>query len=298
MDAISGFRFTPSSADLWKPDGPYIAFDGSSYINVTPNFNAFNVGPTLDEGSTWTTRMRWSHTDVWSAYAGGDDADEDSYFNFFLNRNGAAGSDSGDLAFSAAYGAKGGTTGQAFNDGQWHTVSWRLSALSEAGTSLFVDGIKQSLTFWATDTTTRADQFKGFCWGARYDNSAYSNYTVVDMSLAMVHLMALPPRAIIQLHADPYAMFRPRPVPAFYSSGAVTANIQLDWTDNSEHEDGFAIERDDDGAGWVEIDTVGAGVETYDDLAVPTGVTYTYRVKAESAALGDSEWSNEAEVIV
>ena len=94
-----------------------------------------------------------------------------------------------------------------------------------------------------------------------------------------------------------HTMFR-RPLVAIRGVVVATADIQLDWVDNSEHEDGFAIERDDDGGGWIEIDTVGVGVETYDDLGLPTGVTYTYRVKATSAALGDSEYTNEAEVIV
>ena len=78
----------------------------------------------------------------------------------------------------------------------------------------------------------------------------------------------------------------------------VDTTIRLTWTDNSEGEDGFSIERDDDGGGFVEIDTVGAGVETYDDVDVPTGATYTYRVRALSAALGDSEYSNEDEITV
>jgi len=73
----------------------------------------------------------------------------------------------------------------------------------------------------------------------------------------------------------------------------MTTTIRLEWQDNSEGEDGFSIERDD-GGGFVEIDTVGAGVETYDDTDVPTGDTYTYRVRALSSALGDSEYSNEA----
>ena len=77
----------------------------------------------------------------------------------------------------------------------------------------------------------------------------------------------------------------------------IDTTVHLTWTDNSEGEDGFSIERADDGGGFVEIDTVVAGAETYDDT-VDVGHTYTYRVRATSAALGDSEYSNEAKVIV
>ena len=77
-----------------------------------------------------------------------------------------------------------------------------------------------------------------------------------------------------------------------------TADIQLDWTDVSENEDGFSIERATDAGAFGEIDTVGAGIETYDDEDLPLGHTYHYRVRATSATLGYSEYSNEADVIV
>lgn len=76
-----------------------------------------------------------------------------------------------------------------------------------------------------------------------------------------------------------------------------TTTIRLSWTSNSASEDGFSIERKTGAGAYSEIDTVAAGVETYDDT-VDGGYTYTYRVKATSAALGDSEYSNEAEVTV
>ncbi len=79
-----------------------------------------------------------------------------------------------------------------------------------------------------------------------------------------------------------------------YAAVGGTTTIRLNWTDYSEHEDGFSIERKTDAGAFGEIDTVAADIETYDNVLVPTGHTYTYRVKAESAALGDSEYSNEA----
>lgn len=98
------------------------------------------------------------------------------------------------------------------------------------------------------------------------------------------------------------ASFNSQSAPSsFYSMGnedsGSTTTVRLTWTDNSEGEDGFSIERDDDGGGFAVVHVTAAGVETYDNT-VSEGHTYTYRVRAMSAALGDSEYSNEATVIV
>ncbi len=59
------------------------------------------------------------------------------------------------------------------------------------------------------------------------------------------------------------------------------SNINLTWVDNSADEDGFSIECDDGGGGgFVEIDTVAAGVTTYQHTGLTPGNTYTYRVRA------------------
>ena len=47
------------------------------------------------------------------------------------------------------------------------------------------------------------------------------------------------------------------------------ARADLAWTDNSSDETGFSIERDD-GGGYVEIITVGAGVTSYQGLSADT----------------------------
>ena len=59
------------------------------------------------------------------------------------------------------------------------------------------------------------------------------------------------------------------------------ARIDLSWTDNSDHEEGFRIERSPDGTTrWTEIATVDANVTTYEDIGLPGGTTQTYRVRA------------------
>jgi hypothetical protein len=73
-----------------------------------------------------------------------------------------------------------------------------------------------------------------------------------------------------------------------------TTQIDLAWTDNSNNEDGFAIERKTGVAGeWGQIDLVGADVTTYNDMDLDPETEYYYRVLAYNT-IGDSAYSNEA----
>ena len=98
--------------------------------------------------------------------------------------------------------------------------------------------------------------------------------------------------------ATRYDLYLLPPLSPRASPPSATTTVQLDWTDVSENEDGFSIERATDAGAFGEIDTVGVGIETYNNVNVPVGHTYHYRVRAISAALGYSEYSNEADVIV
>ena len=69
--------------------------------------------------------------------------------------------------------------------------------------------------------------------------------------------------------------------------------IVLTWTDNSSSEDGFKIERKEQGASYTQIDTVSADTSTYCDTQLDSGTTYCYRVCAYNA-VRDSDYSNEA----
>lgn len=54
----------------------------------------------------------------------------------------------------------------------------------------------------------------------------------------------------------------------------------LTWTDNSNNESGFEIERAPKGGAFLKIGSVGANVTTYVDTATKGGETYSYRVRA------------------
>jgi hypothetical protein len=74
-------------------------------------------------------------------------------------------------------------------------------------------------------------------------------------------------------------------------------SVQLSWSDNSNNETGFIIERESLGSdAFTVIDTVSANQNSFVDLAV-TYLTYLYRIKAFNPA-GQSGYSNVAQIVV
>jgi YD repeat-containing protein len=75
--------------------------------------------------------------------------------------------------------------------------------------------------------------------------------------------------------------FVPPAAPSNLSATAVSpSQINLAWTDNSNNEDGFRIERAPDGINWTGIITVGANATAYQNTGLTCGATYYYRVRA------------------
>jgi hypothetical protein len=69
--------------------------------------------------------------------------------------------------------------------------------------------------------------------------------------------------------------------------------INLAWTDKSNNELGFKIERSTDGAIFTQIASVAANVTTFSDVGLIASTVYHYRVRATNAN-GDSAYSNSA----
>ncbi|MEJ2195869.1 MAG: phytase [Ignavibacteriaceae bacterium] len=68
--------------------------------------------------------------------------------------------------------------------------------------------------------------------------------------------------------------------------------VTLSWTDNSNNEAGFIIEREEAILSvFAVIDSVGSNITTYIDNTVSQGVSYNYRVSAYNIS-GQSEYSN------
>lgn len=94
---------------------------------------------------------------------------------------------------------------------------------------------------------------------------------------------------IIQISAaPPTALAAPSNLIATAVSGT---RIDLTWTDNSNNENGFKIERSPDGLTFTEIATVGANVTTYSNTGLTCATFYQYRVRAYNAN-GNSAYSN------
>jgi uncharacterized repeat protein (TIGR03806 family) len=72
-----------------------------------------------------------------------------------------------------------------------------------------------------------------------------------------------------------------------------STRIDLSWTDPSNLESGFVIDRATAGGSFTQLATTGPNVATYSDTSVTASTTYTYRVRA-IYGLGPSGYSNEA----
>jgi len=73
--------------------------------------------------------------------------------------------------------------------------------------------------------------------------------------------------------------------------------VKLDWVDNSGNETGFKIERKTGAGAYSQVGMVGAGIQTYTNISVSGGNTYTYRVRAYNLG-GPSGYTNECPVTV
>jgi len=79
------------------------------------------------------------------------------------------------------------------------------------------------------------------------------------------------------------------------ATAASSSQVNLRWTDTSDNEDGFKIERCQ-GAGcttFAQIAQVGPNASSYSDSGLAAGTTYGYRVRAFNSA-GDSGYSSPA----
>jgi fibronectin type 3 domain-containing protein len=86
----------------------------------------------------------------------------------------------------------------------------------------------------------------------------------------------------------------PAPPSGLTITSLVSNKVTVLWTDNSNNETGFKIQRRTGALGtYADIVTTRANVTTYSDSSVIDGTLYYYRISATNAA-GDSAFSNEA----
>jgi hypothetical protein len=80
-------------------------------------------------------------------------------------------------------------------------------------------------------------------------------------------------------------------------STTTTKYVISTWTDNSNNETSFVIERSLDGVNFSVNSSTTANLTTSFDFSVATGTTYYYRVKAVNSG-GSSGYSNTTTVVI
>ncbi|MEJ8566277.1 fibronectin type III domain-containing protein [Elongatibacter sediminis] len=89
----------------------------------------------------------------------------------------------------------------------------------------------------------------------------------------------------------------PPPMPPSAPDGLIAfaasnTQIGLFWSDNSEDEEGFKIERKAAGGAWSEVGVNSANDNTFTDSGLPDSSTFDYRVRAWNG-IGNSAYTNE-----
>ncbi len=175
----------------------------------------------------------------------------------------------------------------AFNmtpDGNWILVG-TAGEVGQSGSLVLMD--KNGSKLWSHESQDRRDTGE-ISYPYEYDHNHRGAITVAVSDDAK-YLVAGYGDSTIRI-------FKLDPAPAGLTATAVSSNqINLSWSDNSDDEIGFKIERKKgETEAFSQIATVGANVTTYNDTGLAASTTYSYRVRAYSEA-GDSSYSNTAQ---
>jgi uncharacterized delta-60 repeat protein len=161
-------------------------------------------------------------------------------------------------------------------------LSWTDNSSNEDGFKIErktgTGGTYSEITTVGANVTAYSDTGLGvgvqYCYRARaYNGEGNSTYSNESCATTLS-----PPNAPTNLNAT-----------------AISGNqINLSWTDNSNNETGFKVERKTGiGGTYSQIATVGTNITTYSNTSLAAGTEYCYRVRATNAN-GDSAYSNES----
>jgi subtilisin len=154
-----------------------------------------------------------------------------------------------------------------FNSGPW-----RFTTFGDNGVRLYVDG-QLVINRWTETVGTNTADLQLSAGNHEIRLEYFETFGAAAVSLSWAPAPPAPPSNLV--------------------AGAVsTSQINLSWTDNSNIEDGFKIERWN-GSSYSQINTVGASVTTHADSGLASSTTYSYRVRAFNS-VGDSGYSNES----
>jgi hypothetical protein len=130
----------------------------------------------------------------------------------------------------------------------------------------------------------------GTATGTAYTNSGLSASTLYCYTVAAYDNAGNTSTQSVQSCATTLASIPAAPS-GLTATAVATNQINLSWTDNSNNETGFKVERATSSGGpWTQIGTTGAGVSSYSSSGLSASTTYYYRVRATNSA-GDSGYT-------
>ncbi|WP_207063198.1 hypothetical protein [Motiliproteus sp. SC1-56] len=195
----------------------------------------------------------------------------------------------------------GGDIEASFPHAEWDVLAehfWRDIKAADQ-TKSWVFEVNTALS--GTETTLKWDPLK-LPEGYVVELTDMAQHTVIDMTSQSEHHFSTyggPRQFTINTKAPDMAVFLKSPSGLEAAWGENNAVIHLIWTDNSEGESGFRLERKVPGEQWTLVALLDANTTAYSDdtLAPLTGgkknneVIFLYRVKAYNS-LTESEFSN------
>jgi fibronectin type 3 domain-containing protein len=177
--------------------------------------------------------------------------------------------------------APSGLSGYSNAGGTEAPLTWNDNSQNEASFKVYKNGA----LLYTTAANATSYTATGLTPGATYTfyikaYNAAAGYSAASNTLELT--MADPPAKPSGLTATPTG----------------TTTIRLNWTDNSDNEVDFHVERSATSgtAGFSQIGTVGANVKTYGDTGRTSNTQYWYRVRAHNAS-GYSGYSNVATAV-
>jgi hypothetical protein len=161
----------------------------------------------------------------------------------------------------------------SWSDNSNNESVFKIERKESGGTYSEIATVPANTTTYA-DTTVQAQ--KTYYYRVRaYNASGNSSYT--DEVNVTTPACGTPPNKPTNLSA----------------SALSTTEIKLTWSDNSDNEDGFKLERKEEGGTYTEIKTLPANTTSYTDTGLKPNTTYYYRIRAYNS-VGYSDYSNEA----
>ena len=93
--------------------------------------------------------------------------------------------------------------------------------------------------------------------------------------------------------SDPTSAIVPSAPSGLRATAASSNQINLAWTDNSNNETGFKIERKTGAGGtYVQLATMAANATSYNDTGLTASTAYYYRIRSTNS-VGDSGYATE-----